>query len=56
MLREAGFETAIDDATREKLTELDYLEGSIGRTGLLALQPLLPMRRKVLSRLYMLGD
>ena len=56
MLREAGFDAAIDDATRDKLAELDYLEGSIGRTGLLALQPLLPMRRKVLSRLYMLQE
>ena len=56
MMREAGFETALDQATREKLAELDYLERSIGRTGLLALQPLLPMRRKALSQLYLLAE
>ena len=56
VMRENGFEATIDDETRGKLTELRYLEGSIGRTGLLALQPLLPMRRKALSQIYRLGD
>ena len=41
MMREAGFEPAPDPAVKDKLEELRYLEKSIGRTGLLALQPFL---------------
>ena len=55
-MRENGFEPTIDDETRGKFTELRYLEDSIGRTALLALHPLLPMRRKALSQIYRLGD
>jgi protease PrsW len=56
IMRENGFEPAIDAETRAKFTELRYLEQSIGRTALLALHPLLPMRRKALSQIYRLGD
>ncbi len=56
MMRENGFEPTFDDETRAKLDELNYLEGSIGRTGMLALHPLLPMRRKALSQIYTLAD
>jgi len=56
IMRENGFEPTIDDETRGKFTELRYLEESIGRTALLALHPLLPMRRKALSQIYRLGD
>lgn len=56
IMRENGFEPTVDDETRGKFTELRYLEDSIGRTGLLALHPLLPMRRKALSQIYRLGD
>jgi RsiW-degrading membrane proteinase PrsW (M82 family) len=52
MMRENGFEPALDEATRARLAELRYLEGSIGPTGLLALLPLLPMRRRALRQLY----
>ena len=45
----------VDEATREKFTELGYLEKSIGRTGLLAIQPMLHMSHKDLWQLYMLG-
>lgn len=55
MMRENGFEPTLDDATRAKFDELHYLEHSIGRTGMLALQPLLPMRRKALSQIYALA-
>jgi len=55
IMRENGFEPTIDDETRGKFTELRYLEESIGRTALLALHPLLPMRRKALSQIYRLG-
>ena len=55
MMRETGFEVAIDEATREKFAELRYLEKSIGPTGRKALQPMLHMSHKDLWQLYMLG-
>ena len=55
MMRESGFEVAIDDETRAKFEEMRYLERSIGRTGLIALQPVLHMSHKDLWQLYMLG-
>ena len=55
MMRETGFDVPIDQATRDKFTEMRYLEGSIGRTGLLAIQPMLHMSHKDLWQLYMLG-
>jgi len=55
MMRENGFDVPIDEATREKFTELRYLEKSIGATGRRALQPMLHMSRKDLWQLYMLG-
>lgn len=55
MMRENGFEVPVDQATRDAFTEMRYLEASIGRTGLLALQPMLGMSHKDLWQLYMLG-
>jgi protease PrsW len=55
MMRENGFEAEVDDETRAHFAEMEFLEGSIGRTGLLALEPLLRMGRKELWQLYMLG-
>ena len=55
MMRESGFDVPVDEATREKFAELRYLEKSVGRTGLLALQPMLHMSHKDLWQLYMLG-
>lgn len=55
MMRESGFDAPVDDATREKFAEMRYLEASIGRTGLLAIQPMLHMSHKDLWQLYMLG-
>jgi len=55
MMRESGFEVQVDEATRERFAELRYLEKSIGRTGLLAMQPLLHMSHKDLWQLYMIG-
>ena len=54
MMRENGFETALDEDARASLAELRYLEGSIGKTGLRALRPLLPMSPKDLWQLYLL--
>src|SRR3954471_5998943 len=55
MMRESGFDVPVDEATREKFAELRYLEKSVGRTGVLAIQPMLHMSHKDLWQLYMLG-
>lgn len=55
LMRENGFDVGVDEATRAKLTELRYLETSIGKTGLLAIQPMCRMSNKDLWQLYMLG-
>ena len=55
MMRQSGFDPVVDDVTREKFVELRYLEGSIGKTGLLAIQPMLHVSRKDLWQMYMLG-
>ena len=52
MMRENGFETALDDEARASLAELRYLEGSIGKTGVRALHPLLRMSPKDLWQIY----
>jgi hypothetical protein len=41
MLRESGLPVPRDSQVPEKLAELEYLKGAIGRTGQLALAPLL---------------
>jgi len=55
LMHENGFDVPIDDETRAKFEEMRYLEQSIGRTGMLALQPVLPMSQKELWQLQMLG-
>jgi hypothetical protein len=55
MMRENGFDMPVDDATRDKFAEMDYLEKSIGKTGLLALKPMLHMTHRDLWQLHMLG-
>jgi protease PrsW len=55
MMRENGFDMPVDAATRERFAEMRYLEKSIGRTALKALQPMLHMSHKDLWQLYMLG-
>jgi RsiW-degrading membrane proteinase PrsW (M82 family) len=56
LMRESGLDAPIDDETREKLTEMQYLERSIGRTGQLAMRPVLQMSSKDLWQIYMLGS
>ncbi len=56
LMRENGFEVAVDDATRAKFLELQYLAKSIGATGLMAIQPVLHTSRKDLWQLYMLDE
>lgn len=55
MMREGGFEVEVDEPTRAKFEEMDYLERSVGPTALLAMKPFLHMSRKDLWQLYMLG-
>jgi RsiW-degrading membrane proteinase PrsW (M82 family) len=54
MMRENGFDAAIDDATRAKFVEMRYLERSVGRTGRLAVVPLLHGSNKERWQLKML--
>ena len=54
MMRENGLEAPIGERTREKMEEMDYLEKSIGKTGYLAIRPLVQMTRKDLWQLCML--
>jgi RsiW-degrading membrane proteinase PrsW (M82 family) len=54
MMREAGFDAPLDAETRAKLVELRFLASSIGRTGLLALRPLVAASRRDLWQLGML--
>ncbi len=55
LMRENGFDVEVDEATKAKFTEMRYLEDSIGKTGLLAIQPMCHMSHKDLWQLYMLG-
>jgi len=55
LARENGFDLPVDEATREKFAELGYLEKSVGRTGLLALHPVLRRSRRDVWQLYLLG-
>jgi RsiW-degrading membrane proteinase PrsW (M82 family) len=55
LMREAGFAVGPDADVKEKFTEMHYLEKHIGRTGLLALEPILHWSNRDLWQLYMLG-
>lgn len=55
MMREGGFEVEVDEPTRAKFEEMNYLERAVGPTALLAIKPFLHMSRKDLWQLYMLG-
>jgi hypothetical protein len=52
--RAAGLEIPLDDAVRANLDELRFLERSIGKTGRLALLPLLGKSRRDLWQVYLL--
>jgi len=54
MAREAGLPVQLGEDARANLKELRYLERSIGRTGLLALQPLLPTSSRDRWQIHML--
>ena len=55
LLRESGMEEfALDDETRDKLAELAQLERAIGKTGMLALRPLMQATGKDIWQLTLL--
>ena len=54
MMHESGFDATVDEGTRDKLAEMRYLEASIGKTGRLAIMPLLHAGHKDIWQLLML--
>src|SRR5690606_12910615 len=46
LAREAGFDLPMPDSVRADLKEIQYLRRQIGRTGLIAMEPLLPRGRR----------
>jgi RsiW-degrading membrane proteinase PrsW (M82 family) len=56
LLRENGFELPADAEVGEKLAELSYLRRSIGKTGRLALSPLLHTSKRDLWQLALLQE
>jgi hypothetical protein len=55
LMREAGFDPQPTPDISEKFTELTHLEKSIGRTGQLAIHPLIHTSSRELWQLHMLG-
>jgi RsiW-degrading membrane proteinase PrsW (M82 family) len=56
LAREAGLEAPVGEDVRGRLAELRYLEASIGRTGLLALKPVLRQDARSLWQVYLLEE
>jgi RsiW-degrading membrane proteinase PrsW (M82 family) len=56
MMREAGFRTAAGPDIQAKFEELRYLERTIGRTGMLAIEPIHRWSRRDLWQLSLLGS
>lgn len=54
LLREHGIEASPGQGTHEKFQEMKYLEGSIGKTGCLAMRPFLQIERKDLWQMNVL--
>ncbi len=56
LARESGLPMSVGEDARAKLRELRYLEGAIGRTGLLALKPILRRSSRDLWQIYKLEE
>jgi len=56
LMREAGLVAPPDEEVEAQFTELAYLEKSIGRTGMLAIRPLLSQSRKELWEMRRLAQ
>lgn len=52
LMREAGFKAPVDPEIREKFSELRYLDKSLGKTGKLALGPILNTSTRDLWQIY----
>ena len=55
LMREKGFDVPVPQEIKEKLAELKYLEKSIGKTGQLAMTPIMHTSSRELWQIYMLG-
>lgn len=55
LLQKAGFEAPSDPEVEERFQELRYLERTVGKTGILALSPILNMSRRDLWQFRLLG-
>lgn len=56
MMQEAGFTPPPDESVKAKFVELDYLEESIGKAGMLAIDPIQQWSSKELWQLNMLSE
>ncbi|MBU8932672.1 MAG: PrsW family intramembrane metalloprotease [candidate division Zixibacteria bacterium] len=56
LMRQTGIKVPPDPEVKAKLIELEYLEKSIGRTGQLAMTPMLTSSRRDLWQTYMLKE
>ena len=56
LMRESGFDLPADEETAAKFAEMRYLERSIGRTGLRAIQPMCHLKHRDLWQLNMLEE
>jgi hypothetical protein len=56
LMQESGFKVPLSNDIREKITELSYLEKSLGPTGKLAIMPLVQRSDSDLWQLYLLND
>jgi RsiW-degrading membrane proteinase PrsW (M82 family) len=56
MAREAGIDLPVSEDVRANLNELHYLQGQIGRTGLIAMRPILSLNARDMWQLSMLED
>jgi Predicted membrane protein len=54
LLQEAGFNSEKDPALEDKLKEFKYLQKNIGKTGMLAISPVLRFKRKDLWKINLL--
>jgi hypothetical protein len=55
LMRGAGYSVVLDAETEERFEELEHLKKSIGKTGMLAVSPLLHTTSRDLWQLYVLG-
>ena len=53
LMKEAGFQVEADEDIIKDIEELEYLEKSIGKTGMMALSPILLSSRQELWELYL---